>query len=222
MPGLLVPAGGGGDVGRAPVTLREVCLAEAHEREMAALEGAVRALCEALPRCGGASDGPEPFLERLCAKPATKAWGRAGARYCDEHAPEGCPDYPRAAPLRAVLAALEGQAVEPTEIVKAFRAFEADHEHLPIVIVDSEDTATDGRGWEETVHEREHHRLVYRDQRVALTTYEICYGLWCVETGGLIMGKLWGDGSKALLDVSTLPALTPEGRELGARPAGGL
>ena len=56
------------------------------------------ALVAALPKCDG------------CRNPATKAEGRGGPRYCDEHGralpglPE-IPDYPRAEPLRAILAA---------------------------------------------------------------------------------------------------------------------
>lgn len=34
-----------------------------------------------------------------CKRPATRAWKRGEARYCDKHG-EGVPDYPRATPLR--------------------------------------------------------------------------------------------------------------------------
>jgi hypothetical protein len=54
----------------------------------------LRELVDALPRCDH------------CHAPATRAHGRGGARYCDEHAPAGCPPYPRAEPLRRALAAL--------------------------------------------------------------------------------------------------------------------
>ncbi len=51
-------------------------------------------LVESLPRCGE------------CRKPATRAFKRGENRWCDEHAPAGCPDYPRAKALR------DAQAVE--------------------------------------------------------------------------------------------------------------
>lgn len=61
------------------------------------------ALIEALPKCD------------LCkTAPATRARGRGGARYCDACAARDAysvfravPEYPRAAPLRALMAALE-------------------------------------------------------------------------------------------------------------------
>lgn len=76
------------------------------------LEKAARALVEALPRCDDLDN------ERCrCTRPATKAYGRGTTRYCDEHAPIDCPDYPRAAVLRELLAVLSGAAspcVTPT------------------------------------------------------------------------------------------------------------
>lgn len=52
---------------------------------------ALARLVGALPRCGA------------CGRPATRAWGRGADRYCDAHAPDGCPDDPRAEPLRDAL-----------------------------------------------------------------------------------------------------------------------
>ena len=56
------------------------------------------ALVAALPKCDYHKD-----------RPATKAWKRGDRRYCDECNPNSigqvAPDYPRAAPLRAILAA---------------------------------------------------------------------------------------------------------------------
>lgn len=54
----------------------------------------LRALVASLPQCG------------LCSQPATKSYERGGKRWCDEHAPSDCPDYPRAESLRRALAAL--------------------------------------------------------------------------------------------------------------------
>ena len=62
--------------------------------QVAEVRMALRALVDALPRCGS------------CSAPATRAWRRGEDRWCDEHAPEGCPEYPRAVPLRAALALL--------------------------------------------------------------------------------------------------------------------
>lgn len=64
---------------------------------------AVHALVDALPRCTAFCE-----FEVRCSKVATKAWRRGEARYCDMHAPDGCPDYPRAAPLRNILSLLRG------------------------------------------------------------------------------------------------------------------
>lgn len=69
-----------------------------------AAEAKARALVDALPKCDE------------CGEPATRAWGRGGARYCDVHGKDihgraACvdvPEYPRAAPLRALVAILRG------------------------------------------------------------------------------------------------------------------
>ena len=76
-------------------------IADAREARMRA---AARALVDALPRCD------------FCSSPATRAWERGAARFCDVHAVEGrenlepVPEYPRAAPLRALVAMLGGGA----------------------------------------------------------------------------------------------------------------
>lgn len=59
---------------------------------------ALRALVASLPRCDA------------CAAPATRAFGRGGARWCDAHGPASpyLTDYPRAAPLRAAVKLLGG------------------------------------------------------------------------------------------------------------------
>jgi len=41
-----------------------------------------------------------------CLTPATKAYKRGEGRWCDKHAPEGCPDYPRAQAVRNALVIL--------------------------------------------------------------------------------------------------------------------
>jgi hypothetical protein len=64
--------------------------------QVAELRRTLRALVDALPRCDN------------CPAPATRARRRGEGRWCDGHAPEGCPEYPRAAPLRAALALLAG------------------------------------------------------------------------------------------------------------------
>lgn len=67
------------------------------------------ALVASLPKCGAWTPPPgAEGLDRLktCDAPATKANGRGGMRYCDEHAPPGTDDYPRAEPLRRAVAAL--------------------------------------------------------------------------------------------------------------------
>ena len=51
-------------------------------------EEVLRRLYETLPKCDD------------CKRAATKAFKRGEGRWCDRHAPEGCPDYPRAAALR--------------------------------------------------------------------------------------------------------------------------
>lgn len=56
--------------------------------------GVLADLVAALPRCDDCSD------------PATRAWRRGEGRWCDHHAPPGCPDYPRAEPLRRAQALL--------------------------------------------------------------------------------------------------------------------
>lgn len=67
-----------------------------------------RALIDALPKCTQSVLWHEPDgTYGPCLKPATKAYARGGARYCDACAPADCPDYPRAAPLRALLAMLK-------------------------------------------------------------------------------------------------------------------
>ena len=72
-----------------------------HQRELRIRDEQIRALREALsslvtalPRCDE------------CSCPATRARGRVGERYCDEHGP-GATEYPRAAPLRKAIALLE-------------------------------------------------------------------------------------------------------------------
>jgi hypothetical protein len=47
----------------------------------------------------------------VCGRPATRALGRGGERFCDEHG-EGVPEYPRAEPIRAILAARKALAPE--------------------------------------------------------------------------------------------------------------
>lgn len=59
-----------------------------------ALKVAVQALIDSLPKCGE------------CANPATRAFSRGSARYCDDHGGTA-PDYPRAAPLRALIELLK-------------------------------------------------------------------------------------------------------------------
>jgi 8-oxo-dGTP pyrophosphatase MutT (NUDIX family) len=54
-----------------------------------------RVLVAALPRCDWCG-----------LAPATRSRGRGGLRYCDRCAPEGTPDYPRAATLRRLMASL--------------------------------------------------------------------------------------------------------------------
>jgi hypothetical protein len=103
--------------GEAGAREAEKSLALFRERDAAldrllAIEREARALLEALPKCD------------VCGKPATRAWERGKGRWCDEHAPSapahtetslrlGVPDrsvlmkateYPRAAPLRALVA----------------------------------------------------------------------------------------------------------------------
>ena len=56
-------------------------------------------LCATLPKCDS------------CTDPATKAFRRGEGRWCDAHAPQGCPDYPRAAALRKAAAALRGEPI---------------------------------------------------------------------------------------------------------------
>jgi hypothetical protein len=63
------------------------------ERERDELRALAGALVDALPRCDGG-----------CGRPATRALGRGGRRYCDEHGGTGVPEYPRAAPLRVLQA----------------------------------------------------------------------------------------------------------------------
>src|SRR6202012_5790828 len=58
------------------------------ETERDRFRNALAFLVSTLPKCG------------LCDRPATKAYERGGRRWCHEHAPEDCPDYPRAAALR--------------------------------------------------------------------------------------------------------------------------
>jgi hypothetical protein len=55
----------------------------------------LRQLYTSLPKCDG-----DPDKGETCGHPATKAWRRGEGRWCDLHAPEGCPDYPRAEALR--------------------------------------------------------------------------------------------------------------------------
>lgn len=78
--------------------------ARAAESDLSALRAAARALVASLPRCTAGID---------CKSIATKAVARGGARYCDEHAELesfDIPDYPRAAPLRALLRLLGEEA----------------------------------------------------------------------------------------------------------------
>ncbi len=101
--------------------------------------------------------------------------------------------------------------VQSNDLVLAFRAFEASYEHLPIVFVNADDSSVNSDGKEmERVRERQAHRLLYRDAYVALTTYEICYGLWSARYGSLLHGNLWGPEDK--LDLSTLPTTPKEPR----------
>lgn len=79
---------------------RQRSLLIAGERDVAqvrihALREAARALVDALPKCDH------------CSAPATKATKRGGGRWCDEHGPHDA-DYPRAAPLRALVKLLVG------------------------------------------------------------------------------------------------------------------
>ena len=62
--------------------------------DLGAAEEILRALYETLPKCSGILNVEE------CAHPATKAFRRGEGRWCDTHAPEGCPDYPRAPAVR--------------------------------------------------------------------------------------------------------------------------
>ena len=65
----------------------------------------VDALIAALPQCDSGC-----HATKSC--PATKSWGRGTQRYCDECAGSRIPDYPRAAPLRALLAARDARKKE--------------------------------------------------------------------------------------------------------------
>lgn len=58
------------------------------EEERNQLRNLLEHLIDALPKCD------------QCLSPATCAFERGGSRWCDEHAPEKCPAYPRADPLR--------------------------------------------------------------------------------------------------------------------------
>lgn len=86
--------------------------------DLTALRADAQALVDALPKCyervlvdgGGAM--------RDCGKPATRAFQRGEGRWCDEHGerwivgykePTMAPEYPRAAPLRALQARLAGR-----------------------------------------------------------------------------------------------------------------
>ena len=83
-------------------------LNEAHEATRALREAEtwrlVEALIEALPKC-----------TRCHSRTATKAWVRGASRYCDDcdsrigWVRATAPDYPRAAPLRALLAARDAK-----------------------------------------------------------------------------------------------------------------
>ena len=69
------------------------------------LRDAAQALIDALPKCD------------RCGDTATRAFERGGGRYCDTHAvvifgddnTATAPEYPRAAPLRALIALLEAK-----------------------------------------------------------------------------------------------------------------
>lgn len=61
----------------------------------AAALAALADLVAALPKC------------RDCGNPATRAHGRGGGRWCDEHG-AGVPEYTRAQPLRRALQLLAG------------------------------------------------------------------------------------------------------------------
>lgn len=79
-------------------------------------ERVLKKLVDSLPRCDGVV--PRTFEEQLfpkklfdgdkekCTKPATRAHGRGGQRFCDEHS-HGAPDYPRAEALREAIALLK-------------------------------------------------------------------------------------------------------------------
>lgn len=72
-------------------------LAQERDTETVALRADAQALVDALPRCD------------QCERPATRAYCRGAARYCDTHGGGelyAVPEYPRAAPLRVLVARL--------------------------------------------------------------------------------------------------------------------
>jgi hypothetical protein len=71
-----------------------------YQRDLDELRAAASALVASLPKCDD------------CSAPATSAWERGGARWCDDCAPRATPEYPRAAPLRALASLL---TPEPTD-----------------------------------------------------------------------------------------------------------
>lgn len=90
------------------------------EASLASLREAARALVESLPKCD------------KCSKPATRALRRGEDRRCDDHPalrfeePDGhyyrdAPEYPRAVPLRALVALLSGAEAQPTPTRDAIR-----------------------------------------------------------------------------------------------------
>jgi hypothetical protein len=83
--------------------------------EEAALRAAARRLVSSLPRCTNIVDGSTE-----CGNIATRAFEHGGGRYCDVHgrgavgaygldSDGNIPEYPRAAPLRALMALLPAE-----------------------------------------------------------------------------------------------------------------
>lgn len=67
----------------------------AHGARVLKLIDAATRLVATLPKCS------------YCTNVATRAWVRGSARFCDGCAPTGCPEYPRAIPLRDTVVALK-------------------------------------------------------------------------------------------------------------------
>lgn len=83
-------------------------LQQKHIRLCAVAEASER-LVASLPKCDD------------CSRPATRAFRRGEARYCDEHGANilghEAPEYPRAQPLRDMIAALDALRKAPTPYV---------------------------------------------------------------------------------------------------------